>query len=45
MPGARIEVFWTWSSFTQPMQLPCQSQRPLQKKEFIGIQLIDSKPS
>lgn len=31
MPGARIEVFWTWSSFTHQMQIPYQNQQ-IQKR-------------
>ena len=40
MPGARIEVFWTWSFFTQRMQIPYQKLANPKKSDSFGFQSV-----
>lgn len=43
MPGARIVVRWTWSSFTLPKHFPCQN--PKTQKTIYGLDFNPVAPS
>ena len=44
MPGASIEVRWTWSSFTCISHFPCQNSQNPKNEEYPGFQLGYFKP-
>ena len=43
MPGASIEVRWTWSSYTQVEHFPCQN--PITQKPRYGLDFNPVSPN